>query len=292
MCYLQYYKRCLFLSSLFAQFKIYLKCASLFSQYHQRCTIRTLSIPQTTQANVVASERTIAVPLLVRNLQANGFMDATNPKTSYTANGNESKATNTSMASSGSSKRDTDSSEHTSEYTSEYTSESGDKHSAAAISEDVTVKRGSCQAATLDWGKDPLPQFSAPLPSVQEEQPSIELSSKEGTKTSSSSSSSHYDVVLGADLAFPSNSGNYDVLADILAEALGATTASAANRRSGGGGDDEVYSDEAETPPRVEGWLAHETRRPEVESILLLCSKKQIVFFSVYACVTTSLVES
>ena len=280
--------------------------SSLFSQYHQRRIIRALPIPQTTQANVVASERAIAVPLLIRNLQANGFMEATDPKTKCATNGDESNnrgdsssgtnAARTSIASSSSSKSRTDSSEHS--------SESGDKHSAAAIPEDVAVKRGSCQAATLDWGRDPLPQFSAPLQSVQDEQPSIELRSKEGTKTSSSS---HYDVVVGADLAFPSNSGNYDVLADILAEALGATTASAANRRSGGAGEDEVHSDEAETPPllsqqhlhqrhhlhhhqhqhqqpqpRVEGWLAHETRRPEVERILLGIKSRFFLLYALY----------
>ena len=208
----------------------------------------------------MASERAIAVPLLVRNLEANGFMDSSNSKANRSNSLiSSSIGSSCSCSSNGSDERcdECDASKREVNYSN--------------------VKRGSCQAATLDWGKDPLPLLALPRPhqappQTQEGQASNEHSSntvgdvsacdeerrsKQNTSSSlSSSSSSCYDVVVGADLAFPSNRDYYDVLADTLAEALGGTA------NTGGGA--AHHPNGVETPLLVEGWLAHESRRPEV----------------------------
>ena len=82
---------------------------------------------------------------------------------------------------------------------------------------------GACCVASFDWSWGALP------------------STTPSTASPSSSTPSSFDIVVGADLAFPSNSENYDYLADVFHHAL---------------------SDGAE-----EAWLAHEQRRPEVESL-------------------------
>lgn len=92
---------------------------------------------------------------------------------------------------------------------------------------DRSANYGRCRVVPLTWGKD------VQIPWVDDQ---------------------NFDIIIGADLAFPSNSDNYDALADTFANALRgptrplATEAAATERRG-----------------VSEGWLAHEARRPEIE---------------------------
>ena len=108
---------------------------------------------------------------------------------------------------------------------------------------------GWCEVRALDW--------QAPWALL----PDSDNKSNGGT-----SSWSDYEMVVGADLAFPSNSDNFEALADVLLLALrggaGSSSSSGSGSGSGSGSSSSSSSSGGWTP---EGWLAHETRRPEVE---------------------------
>ena len=117
------------------------------------------------------------------------------------------------------------------------------------------ARRGCCRVACLDWST------VRSLPGSVEVEESSGLCCDDG---GGCGRLDDFDVVVGADLAFPSNAENFEALADVLALAL--------HDRCRGDGEPEEgrgalhHRERGDLKVRREGWLAHEERRPEVES--------------------------
>lgn len=106
------------------------------------------------------------------------------------------------------------------------------EHNAAALQ-----RRGCVEVAPLSWGAAPTGALIAERPAG-------------------------FDLIVGSDLVFPSNSDAYILLVDTLEVLL----RSHAGRFSRGGGAEPPAGPIAGAAEHLEMWLAHEPRRPNVEA--------------------------